>query len=249
VVRARLSSWADVRLAPLFEIGVSSGTAVDPQALRTAANGERSRTEVYVITGMVGRLLEQSTVEGAIQTILDDVIALHGAEFGNIQLPIGKELVIVAQRSLSAEFLKTFRRVYSYEGTACGRALRLGEIVQIANVEKDPEFTAYRIDARRAGFRSVLSAPFFTKTGKLMGVVSTHFANLHRPSEVELEMLRAYRIVAADHVYQLLDDVPLSAKAEQMSEQLYAGILRDPIRSDLQGRARTGQAICKSDAG
>jgi hypothetical protein len=126
---------------------------------------------------MVQRLRKQSTVEGEIHTILDDVIALHGAEYGNVQLPIGNELVIVAQRGLSADFLKTFRRVLSYDGTACGRALRSGEIVQIIDVEKDPGFAAYRMDAARAGFRSVQSTPFLTKDGRLMGVVSVHFAN------------------------------------------------------------------------
>jgi hypothetical protein len=33
---------------------------------------------------MTQRLLQKGTFEGAIQTILDDVIALHGAEYGNI---------------------------------------------------------------------------------------------------------------------------------------------------------------------
>ena len=63
-----------------------------------------------LITGMIQRLLEQTTVEGAIQTILDDVSAMHGAEYGNVQIPIGNELAIVAQRGLSVEFLRIFGR-------------------------------------------------------------------------------------------------------------------------------------------
>ncbi len=187
-----------------------------------------------MITEMLRRLREQSTVEAAIQTILDDVIALHGAEYGNVQLPIGNELAIVAQRGLSADFLKTFRRVFSYDGTACGRALRSGEIVQIFNVEKDPEFAAFRMDAERAGFRSVQSAPFLTSDGRLMGVVSTHFVNPHRPTKLEVEMLNAYRALAADHVYQLLGGVSLGEKAEQMSERLY----NDTSISEDAGRRR-----------
>ncbi len=172
----------------------------------------------------MARLNQQSTVEGAIQTILDDVIALHGAEYGNVQLPIGNELAIVAQRGLSADFLKAFRRVSRYDGTACGRALRSGEIVQIIDVGKDLEFAAYRMDAARAGFRSVQSAPFLTNDGRLMGMVSTHFVNPHRPSKLEVEMLMDYRVVAADHVYQLLGDIPIAEKAVQMSGRLYDSI-------------------------
>ena len=196
---------------------------------------------VRLITGMIQRLLEQTTVEGAIQTILDDVSAMHGAEYGNVQIPIGNELAIVAQRGLSVEFLRTFGRVYSYEGTACGRALRSGEVVQISDVERDPQFAAYRMDAKRAGFRSVQSAPFFTQDGRLMGVVSSHFANPHQPSKVEVEMLKAYSLPAADHVYRLLGDVSLAVKAEQMSQQLYADTLGDQGRYDLLNAER-GQA-------
>ncbi|HLX18178.1 MAG TPA: GAF domain-containing protein [Bradyrhizobium sp.] len=181
---------------------------------------------------MIQRLLEQTTVEGAIQTILDDVMAMHGAEFGNVQVPVGNELVIVAQRGLSEEFLRTFRRVYGYGGTSYGRALRLGEVVQIADVERDPQFAAYGMDAKSAGFRSVQSAPFFTQDRRVLGVVSSHFANPYQPSTVEVDMLKAYSLPAADHVYQLLGDVPLAAKAEHMSQLLYLGPLANPGSSD-----------------
>jgi hypothetical protein len=53
---------------------------------------------------MTARLVRNRTFEGAVHTILDDVIALLGAEYGNIQLPIGEELAIAAQRGLSADF-------------------------------------------------------------------------------------------------------------------------------------------------
>ncbi len=175
-----------------------------------------------MIRGMVQRLLERGTVESAIQTILDDVIALHGAEYGDVQVPSGHELLIVAQRGLSIDFLKKFRRVDAHDGSACGRALRSGAIVQIPDVEQDSEFAPHLVDARAAGFRSVQSVPFFTTDARFVCMVSTHFANPHRTTAIELDMLKAYRIVAADHVCRLLGDVPLRVKAEQMNERLYA---------------------------
>jgi hypothetical protein len=62
------------------------------------------------------------------------------------------------------------------------------------------------------------------------------------PSEVEVEMLKAYSLPAADHVYRLLGDASLAVKAEQMSQQLYVGTLGNPGRPDLLNaqRDRTG---------
>jgi GAF domain-containing protein len=174
---------------------------------------------------MTHRLFVSKSFEAAVYTILDDVIALLGAEYGNIQLLDGEELVIVAQRGLSADFLKTFRRVRKDDGSACGRALRHGETVIIRDVENDPEFAAFRPDAKQAGFRSVQSTPFFTKDGNVLGMVSTHFAHAHEPTPIEMRTLKEYSVVAADHLNKLLGDVPLATKAQQMSEDLYTRLL------------------------
>jgi GAF domain-containing protein len=183
---------------------------------------------------MTQRLSLNRTFEGAVQTILDDVIALLGAEYGNVQLSIGDELVIAAQRGLSADFLKAFRRVKKDDGSACGRALRLGEPVIVRDVEQDPEFAAFRPDAKKAGFRSVQSTPFIARDGTVLGMVSTHFAHAHEPTALEMQTLKKYSVAAAGHLNRLLGDVPLATKAEQMSEGLYArtlapqGLAADP---------------------
>ena len=75
---------------------------------------------------LMGRLRRCRTFHDAIQTILNDTVALHGAEYGDLQLRDGGTLLIVAQRNLGPEFLKTFREVTIAEGSACGRALRGG---------------------------------------------------------------------------------------------------------------------------
>ena len=182
-----------------------------------------------MLTQMTQRLRQKSTFEGAIQTILDDVIALHGAEYGNIQLPIGDELVIAAQRGLSAPFLKTFRRVKKGQGCACGRAMRLGQPVIVSDVDTDPEYAAFRQDAKTAGYRAVQSTPFFTKNGKLLGLVSTLFAQVHEPTPIEMQTLRTYNVFAAEYLDGLLGGTPVAVKAEQMSQSLYADLSEQPL--------------------
>src|SRR5215813_12439060 len=120
---------------------------------------------------MTHRLLSQRTFEAAAETLLNDVVALHGAEYGDLQLMIGNELVVVAQRGLSAAFLQAFRRVRRDDGCACGRVL---------------------------------------------GMVSTMFANVHEPTPIELQTLMYYSRIAADYLAKLLTGETMAAKAEQM---------------------------------
>ncbi len=187
---------------------------------------------------MTRRLVQNRDLDGVVQTILDDVIALLGAEYGNIQLPIGEELAIAAQRGLSASFLKTFWRVRKDDGSACGRALAAGLPVIIADIEKDEGFAVFRRDARQAGFRAVQSTPMYTRHGHLFGIVSTHFANVHEPTSLEMNTLKAYSRIAAEYAWMVLGESfePLAAKAEHMSAELYDRALIGGIRGAQSGR-------------
>jgi hypothetical protein len=91
-------------------------------------------------------------------------------------------------------------------------------------------------DAKAAGYRSVQSTPFFTKAGNLLGLVSTHFAQAHEPTPIEMQTLKLYGGIAAEHVYGLLGDVALATKAEQMSERLYNSSSADR-RSEARRRS------------
>jgi GAF domain-containing protein len=176
---------------------------------------------------MAVRVLGTRTFEDTIQTILDDVITFCGAQYGAVQLPIGDNLVIAAQRGFAPKFLQMFRHQKKDDGFACGRARRLGQSIVVADVETDPDFALYRNALKEAGFRSIQSTPFVTEDGKLIGIVSVHFAAPGGPTQRAGETFRLYSTVAAGQAYALLGGVALAAKAAQMSDQLYSSFTGD----------------------
>ncbi len=171
---------------------------------------------------MTQRLQAQRSFEAAAETLLNDVVALHGAEYGELQLLVGDELIVVAQRGFSAPFLRAFRRVCKADGCACGRALRAGRTVVVADVMQDPGYAAFRAEARAAGYRAVQSTPLTTGRGRVLGLVSTLFANVHRPTPIEIDTLTRYSRVAADYLEGLLGGETLAAKAGRMHQALHA---------------------------
>jgi hypothetical protein len=60
---------------------------------------------------MAERVMGTRTFEETIQTILDDVITFHGAQYGAVQLPVGDDLVIAAQRGFGPQFLRMIRHL------------------------------------------------------------------------------------------------------------------------------------------
>jgi GAF domain-containing protein len=208
------------------------------QAPRPAARENLSKDELVkqvaslapLVTGvltrsMIERLLAARNFEDAVRTILDDIIALHGSEYGNLQLASGGDLVIVAHRGFKLPLLAAFRRVNKDHYSACGRAFRLGHQIVIHDVEADEGFAQLRKIAREAGFRAVQSTPLITSAGTVLGVVSTHFTRPHTPSFIEIQTLKEYGAAACDFAYSFLKDGELGVRAEQMSAKLYAGFL------------------------
>jgi hypothetical protein len=190
-----------------------------------------------MLSQMVDRLFRSDTFEQVMWAILDDTIALHGAEYGNVQLLAEDELVIVAQRGLPLEFLRAFRHVRKEDGSACSRALRQRASVVIPDVESDVDFAAFRPDAKFAGFRAVQSTPLITKDGTALGIVSTHFANAHYPTKIEMETLQAYSVVACEFALNVLGETSLLAMAHRLSRELYDRI------------AATVAAVMQADGG
>ncbi len=173
---------------------------------------------------MTERLLRCENVEAAVSTILHDVVALHGAPFGNIQLHSPKDgtLHLVAQTGLPRSFVDTFRRVKSDDGTVCARALRNKKTEVVEDLEADEEFKPHLETARSANVRSVQSAPIIGKSGQLVGVVSTHFSRPFKPTPIESGVLHAYSEIAGDHLARLLAFKDVQAIAKRLQSALLA---------------------------
>ena len=176
----------------------------------TEANRELMLLKDELATELLAmsRLHELSTRLRAITelpAVLDEVltatIEIQQADFGNVQLynPESHALEIVSQRGFNAEFLEHFTAV-EHSSAACGRAMRSRSRIVIEDVETDEQFAPHRRIASAAGFRAVQSTPLFSRGGDILGMISTHFKQPHRPSEHELRLTDLYARQAAEMI-------------------------------------------------
>jgi transcriptional regulator with GAF, ATPase, and Fis domain len=163
------------------------------------------------------RLLANTELEPLLEEVLNATIELQNADFGNVQLynRENQALEIVAQRGFQPEFLDYFSSVREDEA-ACGRALQRRERVIIEDVETDTAFELHRQIATSAGFRAVQSTPLFSRNGELLGMLSTHFRQPHRPSERELRLTDLYIVQAAELIERNQARATLSQAFEEI---------------------------------
>lgn len=176
-----------------------------------------------LLAPMLARLQAVHDLRETLAVALQSVVALHGAEMGNIQMfDAAGRLIVVAQRGLSRGFLLAFERVAVDAGSVCGRAARQQATVFVPDVERDPDFAPFVAFARSVPFRSVLSSPLTSSGGQRVGVVSAHFSNRYSPTRLELESLERYCRRVADAVMERLDGGDCVAVAESLAAELKA---------------------------
>lgn len=151
------------------------------------------------------RLQQCSDLKSVLDRALGQGLEVTGTVLGNIQLMdwTTGDLTIEAQRGFNEEFLKFFRRVTAENGSACARAIRERDSIVVGDVLRDWEFAPYRTIALESGFRAVQSTPLISSSGAFVGVLSTHFAAAHRPSEREMRVLKELAQLTANAIIRL----------------------------------------------
>ena len=172
------------------------------------------------------RLIQSGGIPELLGEILDAGIEITAADMGNIQLlDDAGQLRIAAHRGFDSSFLEFFGEVH--DGlAACGSALQKGERVIVEDVAHSPIFAGTgALDAMLAAeARAVQSTPLVSRSGKVLGMFSTHYRRVCRPSERELRLLDLLARQAADLIERKRSEETrgqLSAVVEASGDAIY----------------------------
>jgi PAS domain S-box-containing protein len=177
----------------------------------------------------VGNLCARSggNFQECLTQILDAAIAITGADKGNIQLvdAASDALHIAVYRGFEQPFLDFFSSVPKGEAAVCGAALQAADRIIVEDVARSAIFAgqpalAVLLDA---GVRAVQSTPLQSRTGTILGLISTHFSRPHQPGERALRFIDLLALQAADYLERIHADATLQAtqaELRDLNEQL-----------------------------
>jgi PAS domain S-box-containing protein len=134
--------------------------------------------------------------------VLDAAIGLMSADMGSIQAFYSEkgEPRLLAWRGFHPESAAFWERVNHDSACTCGAALSEGRRLIVPDTEAC-DFIAGTgdVDAfRRSNIRAVQSTPLVSRSGRLLGMISTHWREPHQPTERELRSLDVLARQAAD---------------------------------------------------
>ena len=138
-----------------------------------------------------------------LQRTIDAAIAIVGADKGNIQIfdDRSNSLIIAAHRGFTEPFLTFFKHVGD-DATVCAAAMETKGQVIVEDVLHSEIFVGQQSQEVLigAGVRAVISTPLMSSNGTLMGMISTHYGNPHRPTDREVHLLELLARQAADYL-------------------------------------------------
>jgi PAS domain S-box-containing protein len=164
------------------------------------------------------QLIQENDVQALYEQILDAAVAIMRSDMASMHVVDEGQnaLRMLAARGFDAAFYKAFELNRPDTRTSCSVARRVGHRVLVPDVETC-EFivgTPALEDHRRTGIRSVQSMPLISRSGRMLGMISTHWRRPHQPAEHELRLLDVLARQAADLIER--------KEAEQIAERLAA---------------------------
>jgi signal transduction histidine kinase len=160
--------------------------------------------------------VREGNLEPILSRIVDAAVAIAGSDFCTVQVLDSKtnELRIVANRGFPQWWLDYWNRVTEGSGS-CGTALLRRERVIVENIDESPVFPRGTpgYDAQiRADVRAMQSTPVISRSGRPLGMVSTHYRRPHAPVERVLRLM--------DLLAQQFADIIDRAEAEAERDRL-----------------------------
>jgi GAF domain-containing protein/PAS domain-containing protein len=151
------------------------------------------------------RLVTEDNIQTLYQEIISAAIALTHADAGTAQIldNTTQELVLLATQGFNRTMTEHFHRVDASSNTPCGITLKNGirSFVDFDVPESEDPDGSMRMHVE-IGYLSAQSTPLITRSGRAIGMFSTHWRTHYRPSDRELRFLDLLARQAADLIEQ-----------------------------------------------
>ena len=138
-------------------------------------------------------LIQDGSLDSFYQRALDAAVELMSADMASMQTfhPELGELRLLAWRGFHPESAAFWERVHLDSASTCGMALSEARRI----IVPDTETCGFMADTgdldayRRSNIRAVQSTPLVSRSGRLLGMISTHWREPHQPTQRELRSL------------------------------------------------------------
>ncbi len=220
-----------------------------------------------LLQGISTELMHENGIEGLYDKIVDAATAIMRSEYASLQMlyperGAGGELRLLAFRGFNPQAAKFWEWVRADSESTCGAALRTGKRVIAEDVSRC-DFMAGTEDLKtylQTGIHAVQTTPLVSRSGQLLGMISTHWRRPHSPTDSDLRRFDVLARQAADLLERAQADEQQKLLIREMSHRtknlfavasslvtMSARSARTPVEMAEAIRERFGALTCAHD--
>lgn len=229
-------AWSDLDVRLVQDVGSRTWSAVErlhtEGALRASEAALADEVEALErLQGISTQLVGDETPETIYGAILKAAADLMGSECASIQMldTVGV-LQLLAHHGYDPRSAKYWQTVNASSGSTCGIALTTGQRVVVPDVEASglPDDSGDLKSYRWSGMRAVQTTPLLSRSGKPLGMLSTHWKHPCTPAPRDLKLFDVLARQAADAIERAMTQSELR---ESEARQAFLLSLSDALRS------------------
>ena len=198
--------------------------------------------DTKLLRDISAQLIEPGDEDALYGKIVDAVAAIMRSDFATMQVlypergPKG-ELRLLASRGLTPEGCKVWEWVRFDTDSTCGQVLRTGKRAIAADVETCDFLagTGGMAALLDAGIHAAQSTPLVSRSGKMLGMISSHWRKPHAPTERDLRLLDILARQAADLIERRQAEQALR-ESERRLHEIIEAIPAAVYTTDADGR-------------
>jgi len=199
----------------------------------------RERDGSQLLQAISAGMIRENDVNAVYEQILDAAVSIMRADCAGMQMLDDGQLSLIAWRGFHPDSARFWQSVDVDSATPCGGMLRTGQRFAIADTEHDELLagTADLDEFRRSGVRAVQSTPLTSRSGQLLGALSTGWHAPHEPTMDECQLFDVLSRLAADLIERAKTDQALR-EADHRKNEFLAVLgheLRNPLTPLLAG--------------
>lgn len=250
VTYANAHRWSEEELAFIRDVAERTRIAVERR------RSEQSLATDLEVTRRLRDLSARLVAEGNVQVLIDEILAaaisITNADGGTLQLldEATQELTFAAIKGLDPELTAHFERVSANSQSSFGRALASGKRTWVdfdVPENEDPDGSLRRHAAY--GLRSAQSTPLISRSGRALGMVSTHWRERRILSDRDAQFLDLLSRQAADLIERTRAEEELRRSEHQLRDadrrkDEFIAMLAHELRNPLVP-IRTGVELLK----
>jgi PAS domain S-box-containing protein len=164
-------------------------------------------------------LIQEGDIDALYARVLETATDLTSADMASLQAFSSDrgELRLLAHRGFHPESAAFWEIVCVNSASSCALAMSSGARTIVPDIEACESMAdTADLDAyRRSGIRAVQSTPLISRSGQLLGMISTHWRNPHQPTEFSLRPFDVLARQAAD----LIERVQVESMLRESEER------------------------------